>query len=107
MWTNREIVNIEELYQLKHDHLLPSKKKKRKATISTKRNKEKVYSVYKKKEELSTDAWFNQISVHNRERLVQSTSMCTYPLSAGGLSLLPNFQKGVGLTGSQFFEGGC
>ena len=29
-----------------------------------------------------------------------------YPLSPGGLSLLPDFQKG-GLTGSPFLEGGC
>ena len=30
------------------------------------------------------------------------------PLSAGGLNLLPNFQKGGrGLTGPQFLEGGC
>ena len=29
------------------------------------------------------------------------------PLSAGELSLQPNFQKGGGLTGPQLLEGGC
>ena len=29
-----------------------------------------------------------------------------HPLSVGGLSLLPNFQKG-GVTGSHLLEGGC
>ena len=34
--------------------------------------------------------------------------MLPSPISAGGLSLLPNFQKGGGaLTGPQFLEGGC
>ena len=30
--------------------------------------------------------------------------MHPHPHSAGGLNLLPDFQKGVGLTGSQFLE---
>ena len=29
------------------------------------------------------------------------------PFLQGGLSLQPNFQKGGGLTGPQFLEGGC
>ena len=33
------------------------------------------YSVYKKEEELSADAWIDQLSVHNREKPVKSTSM--------------------------------
>ena len=34
--------------------------------------------------------------------------VCTSSFSAGGLNLLPNFQKGErGLTGSQFLETGC
>ena len=38
------------------------------------------------------------------EQLVLS---CASSLSAGGLSLQPNFQKGGGLKGPQFLEGGC
>ena len=38
-----------------------------------------------------------------------SSAYCAFPLSAGRLNLLPNFQKekggGGGLTGSQFLEG--
>ena len=33
------------------------------------------YSAYKGEEELSADAWIDQLSVHGRERTVQSTSM--------------------------------
>ena len=33
------------------------------------------YSAYKGEEELSADAWIDQLSVHNRERTVQSPSM--------------------------------
>ena len=33
------------------------------------------YSAYKKKEELSADAWIDQLSVEDRERPVQSTSV--------------------------------
>ena len=33
------------------------------------------YSAYKGEEELSADAWIDQLSVHDRGRTVQSTSM--------------------------------
>ena len=33
------------------------------------------YSAYRGEEELSADAWIDQLSVHDRERTVQSTSM--------------------------------
>ena len=39
-------------------------------------------------------------------KVIYSHSVHPPPLFAGGLSLLPNFQKG-GLTGFQFLEGGC
>lgn len=111
------MVNIEELYQLNQDHLWHSKQTKRKSTILTKRNKNKSqpdsrlkntvtmdlpdnYSVYKKEEKLSDDAWINQWSAHNSERPVKLILIEQLSMTLVIQQKLPRIQIPV-LDGSQ------
>ena len=58
------MVNIEELYQLKQNHLWPSKQTKRNSTISTKKNKEKVNLIVDQGTLLQ---WISQTTIQHTE----------------------------------------